>query len=124
MSNRDRLTARRAVLAALLAMVAAGPALAAGANVHAAEKAVEARLPKGDRAFFSAVFETGAAVCGVVTDSNGDARFVATLAAAAKGRRSVGEVAIEAPDGPMGTDVHGAPTSLFDLKWNAECASD
>lgn len=94
-------------------LVAARPAIAAtGADIHAAEKAVAAHLGQGTHAFFSAVFETRTAVCGVVTTDDGDARFIVELTAGAGGKRTPGAVFID-----------GLAAPAFDAIWTRDCAS-
>ena len=95
--------------AALLALP--GPALAAGGpDIHAAEQAVGERLGKGARHFFPTAYETKAAVCGVVTTDDGDARFVVEVTAGPGGKRALGPVRI---DGQTGAG--------FDAIWSADC---
>ena len=104
-------------------VLAAGPALAGGADIHAAEKAVSARLPAGGRQFYSSVYETKAAVCGVVTSPDGDQRFVVAVTKTPAGKPALGEVLLDAPGGPTVTGADGQVRPLFDVRWAAECAA-
>ena len=102
-------------LAATLA-IASGVATAASPDVGAAQKAVRAALPKGAHVFFSSVYESRSAVCGVVTGAavgeDGDSRFLVTLKTDAKGHRQPDQVSIEALAG-----------DAFPATWAADCAS-
>jgi hypothetical protein len=103
------------------ALVAAPAIAGTGADIHAAEKAVAARMPGGGRQFFSSVYETKAAVCGVVTSGGGDQRFLVAVTKTAAGKPSLGEVLLDAPGGPTVTGKDGEVLPLFDVRWAAEC---
>lgn len=99
---------------ALAGLAVSSAALAAGSDIRAAERAVAAQLPKGARFYFSAAFETEAAVCGVVSSNalpgDADRRFAVALAADASGRRKPGRVLIDG-EGPAD----------FEVVWNSLC---
>jgi hypothetical protein len=94
---------------------------AGGADIHAAEKAVAARL--GGRQFFSSVYETKAAVCGVVTSAGGDQRFLVVVTKTAAGKPALGEVLLDASGGPTVTGADGRVTPLFDARWAEACVA-